>query len=473
VWHVGYRVPLGFVSYVVDEYRRLTEGCRYNKMQESSFRSGTVRIASFVIVVILLLAGTATGQDPVIKQGEKLTLNRCIEIALKVHPSIAGGRYSVQEKEALVGQAAAAYYPKLDTSGAFTRNFVEKDTQDRFFPLSPYNENNFAGSLSQMLFDFGRTPTEVKARRLDLDSARLDLEDVGTGVVRGVKVSYFGLLKAKKSRDVVAESVEQFREHLTQAKSLFEAGKKPRYDVTKAEYDLSNTKLNLIDAENELKLSWVRLGNAMGLGAGSISIKGYELDDASPLEDSHTGVDEALEKAYENRPDLRSLVALRESAAASVDRAKKEYFPRLTGNAKYYFLGSEYPLGHGWNAGVQMSMNLFEGFLTNRKVEESVAKKMGVESKIESKKLDILFEVQEAGLNAQKAKEKIATTDLQVKEATENFDISKLRYEAGLADPLEVTDATVALSKAKLARISALYDYRIAQANLEKAMGKR
>jgi outer membrane protein TolC len=120
-----------------------------------------------------------------------------------------------------------------------------------------------------------------------------------------------------------------------------------------------------------------------------------------------------------------------------------------------------------------MNMNIFEGMLTRNKIEESIARTRSVEAQIEAKRLDILLDVKQSYLNLLKAKETISNTEVQIRQATENLELANLRYSAGLADPLEVTDATVGYSKAKLANISALYDYKTAQANIERAMGNR
>jgi len=84
-------------------------------------------------------------------------------------------------------------------------------------------------------------------------------------VVVGVREAYWGLLRAKRNRDVAGEVVGQYGQHLSRAKGFFEVGLKPKFDVTKAEVDLSNAKLNLLKAENALRLAQVALSNAMGL----------------------------------------------------------------------------------------------------------------------------------------------------------------------------------------------------------------
>jgi outer membrane protein TolC len=184
-------------------------------------------------------------------------------------------------------------------------------------------------------------------------------------------------------------------------------------------------------------------------------------------------LEEALGRAYDKRSDLKSLAAQKDSAQTSAELAKKEYYPTISGKASYNFLGSQFPLEQAWNAGVQLQMNLFEGYLTRNKIDESLAKTRVVKSQIDNLKLQILLEVKRAYLNLRQAREKIDNTEIQIRQAGENLELANLRYSAGLADPLEVTDATVSLSKAKLANIGALYDYRIEQANLEKAMGSK
>ena len=423
----------------------------------------------FAVIVVFAIFSFAVADEPAVRAGESLSLERCIEIALAQHPSIMSSRYTVRAKESLLGQAKAPYYPKVDTQASFNRYVVEKNTLDPWFPAGLHNENIGSATLSQTIYDFGKTPTDVKAKEFDVDSSRFDLEDVTTTVVSNLKTSYYGVLKTKRSRDVNLEIVEQYRQHLSQAKTLFEAGKKPKYDVTKAELDLSNARLDLITAENDLKVAWVRLYNAMGVNTADQ----FTINDNLSFEKYAVTLEDALDRAYQQRPDLRSLTAQKSSAEAAVDRAKRDYYPTISGNARYNFQGSQYPLGQVWNAGVSMNMNIFEGMLTRNKIEESLAKTRSAEAQIEAKRLNILLDVKQSYLNLLKAKETISNTEVQIRQATENLELANLRYSAGLADPLEVTDATVGYSKAKLANISALYDYKTAQANIERAMGNR
>ena len=96
-----------------------------------------------------------------------------------------------------------------------------------------------------------------------------------------------------------------------------------------------------------------------------------------------------------------------------------------------------------------------------------------IEAKIAVLKLQIRQEIKKALLELKKARETIGNAELQVRQATENLDLANLRYASGLGTPLETSDAIVAYSSAKLTKISAMYDLIVAQANIERAMGKR
>lgn len=424
-----------------------------------------------LFLIILLWSGGLKAQETQISPGDPLTLDRALDIGLKRNPSIAGSVYAVKVRQAQLGQSRAGYFPKLDGSAGFTRNFEVKDTRDPFYLAmgKTYNQNVASMSLQQMLFDFWRTSTSVNVSRLNVESSLRDLDSSMNTVANTVKSNYYGVLKTRRSRDVNAEVVDQYVKHLRITRLFFEAGKKPKYDVTKAEYDLSNAELNLINAENDLKIAWVNLNNAMGIDSDAE----YAIEDNLAFQPYHIGLEDALKRAYQTRPDLRSLEAQRASAEKAVTRAKQEYFPQLNGNAQYNFAGSEYPVGQGWYAGLTMSINLFDGLLTTNKVAEAQANKQTIDAKISAMKLQIMLDVKQAWLALIKAKQTIDTTNVQIRQASENLDITNLRYNAGLATPLEVTDATVSYSQAKIANINALFDYKVARANMEKAIGSR
>jgi len=435
------------------------------------------RIIPFMVFFIFVIPLIVKAEE-LIKKGESLTLERCIEIALKLQPTITAARNTVNVNESRIGQAKANYYPQINWSSSYSRIKPASGSSGSSsgIPSGSLGNSNKAFDqystgfgLSQTIFDFGKTPTQVKIQNLNLDSSRSDLRNTTDQIILAVKQAYYGVVQAKYNVLVAEDTVKQTQQHLEQAKGFYEVGTKPKFDVTKAEVDLSNAKLNLIRNENAFKISIVNLNNAIGIPAAPE----YTLDENMTFAKYEITLEDALEKAYKNRPDLQSIVTKNQAAENSVQLAKTGYYPVLAGNASYDWSGEKFPLEHGWNVGATVSFPLFSGFLTKYQVEEAKANLNVLKANEESLRQTIFLEVQEAYLTLRAAEEAIPTAKLGVEQAQENLDIANGRYAAGVGNPIEVTDAEVGLANARTSYIQALYVDKVAQASLEKAMGIR
>ena len=429
--------------------------------------------------ILFLIPPKVKGEE-IIKKGESLNLERCVEIALKMHPDIAAAKNTVNASESRIGQARSNYYPQIDWSSSYNRISPASDrsvsssssgiTSSSFGRTGgSFDEYSTGVNLSQTIYDFGKTPTQVKIQNYNLDSSRSDLESILNQVVFNVKQAYYGVIQAKHNKIVAEDTVRQTQQHLEQAKGFYEVGTRPKFDVTKAEVDLSNAKLNLIRAANALKISIVNLNNTMGIPyapeymlAEDISFFQYEIT-----------FEDALENAYKNRPDLQSVIAKKLASEKSIELAKTGYYPVLSGNASYDWSGESFPLEEGWNIRATLSFPVFSGFLTKYQVEEAKANLNVLKANEESLKHTVFLEVQEAYLTLRAAEDAIPTAKLGVEQAQENLDIANGRYAAGVGNPIEVTDAEVGLANARTSYIQALYADRVAQASIEKAMGMR
>lgn len=448
-----------------------------NEIQEFKMRFCAVFLAIFLGV----FAVCAFAQN--IDSGEALTLARAVEIGLKKHPNIAAGKGTVRFNEAKTGEARANYFPQVSLTETYSRiGPVSGGSTTEVTPSSssgtpgtvrsgagPYDQYTSGAGLSQMVYDFGKTSNQVRIQSLTTDSARSDLANTMDQVAMSIKQAYYDLLQAEQNRDVAKDIVKQNQDHLRQARGYFESGRSPKFDVTKASVDLSNAELNLIKAENQMRLVRVTLNNAMGLP----SAPAYVLKDTLSFAKFNLLFEDALLKAYLQRSDLRSIMAKKEAAKESISLATKGYLPAFSGNANYYYTGTSFPMGSGWNMGINMTFPLFSGFSTTYQVVEARSNVDTLTANELSLKQDILLQVQQAYINLQQAEESISTTDLAVKQAEENLGLATGRYRAGVGNPIEVSDSLGALSNARQSSIAALHDYKVSTASIEKAIGVR
>ncbi len=417
----------------------------------------------FLILLILAFVQSSQAADT-IQKGDVLTLQKCIDTALVNHPGINAATGSIRQSESKVGQARAGYYPQINFQSGYSR--IGPSTTS--LRSDPYNYYSNTLGLNQTLFDFGKTWTQVDIASLNKESARADLKDVTASIIFGVKESYYAFLKAKMSETVALETVNQFQQHFDIARIFFETGKSSKIDVTSAEVNLSNARIQLISAQNAMRIARVNLNKAMGV----ISSPEYEIQETFSLEQTSIAFDSALARAYENRPDILSTRLKKDALEKSIDLNKKGYLPVLSGSASYGYTGEELNTDNkSWNVGVALTFPLFTGLSTKYAVEEARANLDVAKANEESLRQKVYLEVQSAWLNRREAFERIEAGRIIVRQAEETLELARGRYATGVGSSIEITDAMIKLNNAKMTYITALSDFSVAEANLEKAIG--
>lgn len=121
--------------------------------------------------------------------------------------------------------------------------------------------------------------------------------------------------------------------------------------------------------------------------------------------------------------------------------------------------------------GATLSIPIFTGFSSSSQVAEQRANLRNLISQEEALKLNIRLEAEQAYLSQKQAAEQVRVTEKAVGQAQENYDLARGRYQVGVGSPLEITDAEVQLANAKANYIQALYNYKVGEAKIERAMG--
>ncbi len=451
-------------------------------------------LKSFFVSVCLtvVVAFPAFAQESIIKKDEVLTLDKCIEIALKNNPNITKAFNTSEVYRSKIGQAKSGLLPDLNLSSGYSRQNPKTNSgNDR-------SSNSYSGSvaLEQLIFDFGKTPSNIKIQKLNLDASQMDLRNEIINTSYLVKLAYYNALSSKIGMEIYNQSIEQYKQHLNQARAFFKAGTKSKIDVTSAEVNLSNAQLNYIKAVSAYKTSLTNLNNAMGVPdapeynlietvdnklnektadnrktSRKLSAEEFNIIDGLTFEKYAITLEDALNNAYNNRPDLKSVEVRTKSAKESVSLAKKDYFPMLSGFANYGFGGQEFPLDAGWAFGANASVPVFNGFLTKNKINEAKANLEVSKSNIDILKQNIYLQVQQAFINLTETEKRIPIAAISVKQAKENLELAIGRYNVGVGNSIEVRDAEINYDNAQLSYVQVFYDYNTARTNLEKAMG--
>jgi outer membrane protein TolC len=433
------------------------------------------------------LASVWLAPGPVRAAGEEaggsLTLKEAIGVALKEHPAVKQFRETMTANREAIGVAKSAYFPQTNFvanyyyGNAFSsaaRKPLTAATGGTISSVSSAATTNYyfyQFQANQLIFDFGKTPGLVAESRATFRGSEQDYFGSRQQVVLDLRTAYFGLLAARRAQKVQEETVRQNQELVKQAQGFYQVGLKAKIDVTKAEANLYQAEAGLIQAKNNVALARVNLMTAMGLKTWPYK----EVDDVLEVTPQPRPLEEMLLEALERRPELKKNRFQQEFSLAALKVARSGYFPTISSTAAYGWQSYDQPfatLPSNWYVGAAMTFPIFNGLNTQYAVSQNKAQLRATTENYQVLRQNATKEVNQAYLNLKSGWELIRATKKALEAARENLRLAWGRYQAGVSTIIEVTDAQVQFSQADLNFVQALYNYRVYEAQLDKAVGK-
>ena len=322
-------------------------------------------------------------------------------------------------------------------------------------------------SLSQVLFDFGKTHASTEVARRLAEVALEDTELQRQLITQTVKEAFTNINFAQRLIRVNEQALQRAELNLKSARGFFEVGTRPKSDVTRAEVDVANARVDVIRARNAERLARVALATAMGLPATTP----LQIEDNLVYQPISLDPVRLLEEALRRRPESRQARLQAEAAEGLVRRAFRDFFPDITGGGFYGAARTD--LTEVWELNLALSWSLFDGGNRIARYREAKANLDAAQSRVRATELDISREVEQAQNNLIETQERIQAAQVAVASAQENFRLAQGRFDAGVGTILELTDAQLALTQAQNTEAQALADYQIALARLDRATGRR
>jgi outer membrane protein len=145
----------------------------------------------------------------------------------------------------------------------------------------------------------------------------------------------------------------------------------------------------------------------------------------------------------------------------------------VQGQADYTFQGTDYPSRDLWDIGATVNLSLFNGGLTTAQIGEQKANLANLKYNEEVLRQSIALEVRQDVLNLAQAAESIRVSETALRQARENLELAEGRYNTGVGNIIELTDAQASLTTAEANYVQALYNYKTTVAALEKATAQQ
>ena len=434
--------------------------------------------------ICLALTPLAVAADDASQRGPlQLSLKRAVEIATSPEGStqVQLSAEALKQARARSGQARAALLPDLEASFSDqnqTRNLAALGITSVHLPIpgfqfptlvGPFTTMDARATVSESVFDFSSI-RRFQASRVAVSAARSDVDSTQEQVAAKVARAYLAAIRSDTDVETAKANVTLSQAVLTQTENQKKAGTGTGIEVTRAKVQLANDEQRLLVAGNDRRRAYLQLLRVMGL----------RLDTEVELTDGlrYVPVDavtleQAKVQAVKERPDYRAQTERESNARLQASATKMERLPSLAAFGDY---GS---IGTGLNNalptrtyGFSLRVPVFDGGRRDAYRAEVASQYRAEKVRTNDLKEQVELEVRLAldGLHSADDQVKVAQEGLQL--AENELAQARRRYEGGVANSLEVTDAQTRLERARDNQTAALYNYNAARIDLAEALGE-
>ena len=412
----------------------------------------------------------------------RLTLDEAVARAVAVSHRIGEGRARQDAAAAAIDGRAAANMPTVSAMAGYVRtNHIvpfglppEKPTAI-IYPDIPDNWRTRI-DMQWPVYTFGRFESLERAARSEFAAAEKDVDTFTADVRFDAARAFWALVTATESVRVVEEALALIEAHLRDVKNMREAGLLAPNDVLSVEARRSRQQVQLIEARNMRDVAGADLRRVTGIEPGvAITI------DAN-LEGPAAGVatyEDLLSDARAHRPERQALQARVDAIGGRRDAAAAGLKPILAVGAGFDYAKPNpriFPRTNewhtSWDVGVNFVWPLWDGGRVKADVAEAAANRRAVEQRLAEFDTVLDFEVKQRQLDVTASRESIRAASDEVASAAEARRVVAERFKAGLVTTTEVLDAQQALLIAQFDRTRALANARLAEARLDRALGR-
>jgi outer membrane protein len=424
--------------------------------------------------------GAAPSALPASDVPRVLHLEEAVQTGLRQQPLLIEAQANAGAAEGRLTQARSPLLPQITGIASYSRihtsaGAVTSSGGGAAAPATTgrtFNSFQFGVSGSQLLWDFGLTWKAWKAAEKTLASFRATTQATILSITLNVRTFYF---QARATRDLVRvgqETLDNQIKHLQQVEGFVRVGTQPEIALAQARTNVANARVQLITAQNADRIAKAQLNQAMGVPEGT----DYEIaDDELPEIPGETGpIAPLFEIALSSRPELASLEYARQSREDLVASARGGWGPTLSFSGGYSKAGTDISaLGDTWNFGFFLNWPLFQGGLTVGRVYEAEQNLKSAAAALTVEQLQVRFDVDQAQATIIGNRESVVAAQDALVNAKEQLRLAEGRYQAGIGNIIELSDAQVAATSAAAQLVQAQFNLSAARARLIAALGRQ
>lgn len=419
-------------------------------------------------------------------QPQKLTLQESIELGLQNSKDLKISQSKLKSSDANVSEVNSMFLPQLKLMANYTRlsdNVPPFEVTTPFSPVpikisDPVLDNyNLRLSLQQPLFTGFKLLSSKKAAEYNFNAAESEYSREMNEAALNIHNAFWNYYRTQEVRSLLEQSLGQIENHLKDTKNFLDNGLVTQNDYLKLQVQYSNTKLQLIEAENNLEIARAVFNKTLGF---PLELKTEISVDELKAKSAEHNLEDLVKEAKQNREEIQSLCFKLKAAEENITSARSGWFPSvyLTGN--YYYSNPNprfQPLIDQWNdtwdVGLTLSWDIWNWGLTSSRTAQAEELSVQTQTSLEKLNDNIEVEVYTNYLNLIKSKEKVNVSKLSLEQASENYRITSEKYREQLATSTDLIDAEVSELRATTNLTTSLIEYNVAKVRLEKAVGRK
>lgn len=434
---------------------------------------------SLAAMGICVSAGLASAQAPT--DTLRLSRQQCIEIALQDNPTIRVADLEVKRMDYSKKEVVANLFPTIDFSAAYQRS-IELQTlsmnmggNSTKIKMGSDNMWNFGFSAAMPLVNASLwksikiSDTQILSTLESARASRLDM-------VNNVNKSYYSLLLAIASRDVIRKNYEIAKINADIYQKQFEQGTASEYDVLRSSVQVTNIEPELLQADIAVRQCQLQLKVLMGMDAAVEVMPDITLRE---MQSDMFGYTAALNRSLADNTSLRSLDIQTDMARQNVTLKKFAWIPTLavTYNVNWNALSNGNALkNQDFNpystVGLALQVPIFSGGSKYFGVKQAEVQLKELSFQRENLVNSLNMQVDLAIDNINKQVRQIEASEQGMRQASKAYEIMQKSFEIGAATYLDLRDSELANTSAQLAYLQSIYNYLVSTSELDMLLGK-
>jgi outer membrane protein TolC len=410
-----------------------------------------------------------TVQELALPHQQGISLKQALALATRYRRDIEQARLALQKAQASLLEQKASLYPTLDATAQthYSRNNI---TPTDSVVLSAGLQSNYT------VFDFGQRNANINIQDAQVRKAELEVDRLTQEAHQTVAGQYYDLQNSREQVRIYDAAVANSQRSLQDTQLKEQAGLGTRFDTLQSQSTLANDRVNLLQAQSDLKIAQRKLAQSLGLA------QTVQLDATDPIKivaPWTLTLEQTILNAFVQRVELEQQRLAEQTGQFKIELAKSQTRPQVKLAAGYTLQESPLvdqalsnPLQDDLSVSLKLNWSLFDGGVAKAQVAQAKADSAIAVSEFANQRDQIRLGVETAFFTLQSQRQQIDQSQLGVTSAQEQLRLARLRFDNGVGTQLDILNAQSKLTQAQSNLSKAVTGYNKAFAQLQRAVNR-